>query len=122
MSQFSKGQEYGPGRSSHGSRDSVLVVLDERQWSYLQRRYELTPRELQIADLVCRGLGNGRIAESLKIRPGTVKTHVRNIYRKVKVKNKITMLLRFMAEANELAGPAHFSPPQYVDRAGFEAT
>lgn len=86
-----------------GSRDPVLVLLDERQWSYLQRRYDLTPREIQVADLVCRGLKNGHIARNLNIRPGTVKTHVRNIYRKVKVKSKIMMLLRFMAESSKFA-------------------
>jgi len=91
------------GKVRPGSRDAMLVPLDAKQWSYLQRRYDLTPRELQIADLVCRGLRNEHIARDLKIRPGTVKTHVRNIYRKVKVKSKISMLLRFMAEARGLA-------------------
>lgn len=103
MSQSSKAQPRTSGNVSPGSRDSILVPLDAKQWSYLQRRYDLTPRELQIADLVCRGLRNGHIARDLKIRPGTVKTHVRNIYRKVKVKSKITMLLRFMAETSGLA-------------------
>ena len=84
------------------------MLLDSRQWSYVRRRYELTPRELQIAELVCRGFRNDRIARDLRIRPGTVKTHVRNIYRKVKVKSKIGMLLRFVNEAGSPAG--HQSP------------
>lgn len=90
------------------------MLLDTKQWSYLCKRYELTPREQQIAELVCQGFRNGSIAKHLNIRPGTVKTHVRNIYRKVKVKNKINMLLLFVSEAKELsagpecaAGPAH---------------
>ncbi len=84
------------------------VLLDSRQWSYVRRRYELTDRELQIAELVCRGFRNDRIARDLRIRPGTVKTHVRNIYRKVKVKSKIAMLLRFVKEAS---GPAGLQSP-----------
>jgi DNA-binding NarL/FixJ family response regulator len=87
------------------------VLLDSRQWSYVRRRYELTPRELQIAELVCRGFRNDRIARDLRIRPGTVKTHVRNIYRKVKVKSKIAMLLRFVNEASGLAGLQGPLPP-----------
>jgi len=106
MSQASKARSHMAAKNRPDAGDPVLIVLDDRQWSYLQRRYDLTPRELQIADLVCRGLRNGHIARDLNIRPGTVKTHVRNIYRKVKVKSKITMLLRFMAEAHELAGPS----------------
>jgi DNA-binding NarL/FixJ family response regulator len=76
-----------------------LMLLDQRQWSYLSRRYDLTPREVQIAELVCLGLRHGNIAGQLKIQPGTVKTHIRNIYRKVKVRNKMNMLLRFVSEA-----------------------
>ena len=106
MSPTSKAKPSTSGKGRPGTPDSVLVFLDDRQWSYLRRRYDLTPRELQIADLVCRGLRNGNIARELKIRPGTVKTHVRNIYRKVKVRSKITMLLRFMAEASELGRPS----------------
>lgn len=96
--------------------DALAVLLDSRQWSYVRRRYELTPRELQIAELVCRGFRNDHIARDLKIRPGTVKTHVRNIYRKVKVRSKIAMLLRFV---NEASGPSRYqgrpSPMQSID-------
>ncbi len=93
----------GPGPQRTGP-EGLPVLLDSRQWSYVRRRYELTPRELEIAELVCRGLRNDRIARDLKIRPGTVKAHVRNIYRKVKVRSKIAMLLRFVEEAS---GPAY---------------
>ena len=78
------------------------VLLNKRQWSYLKRRYHMTPRELQIAQLICQGLGNEEIANRLKIKHGTVKTHVRNLYRKLWVHNKISMLLRFVEDTNGL--------------------
>lgn len=90
-----------PGDMSEAGQVSLgrsLVLLDARQWSYLSRRYDLTPREVQIAELVCQGLRQGNIAGRLNIQPGTVKTHIRNIYRKVKVRNKMNMLLRFVSE------------------------
>jgi len=80
-----------------------LLLLDARQWSYVQNRYNLTPRERQIAELICQGLRNGNIARNLRIKPGTVKTHTRNIYRKVRVKSKIAMLLRFVSDTRELS-------------------
>ncbi|UCD51013.1 MAG: response regulator transcription factor [Phycisphaerales bacterium] len=115
MSQRSKTRSQRHENVGRGAQGSALVLLDDRQWAYLRRRYGLTPREVQIADLVCRGLRNGSIAKDLKIRPGTVKTHVRNIYRKVKVRSKITMLLRFMTEANDLPGSAACSSSQLPD-------
>ena len=90
----------GNGDSSSGRRENIL--LDKKQWSYVEKRYSLTPRECQIAELLCQGLHNGNIAKYLRIRPGTVKTHTRNIYRKVHVKSKIAMLLRFVTDAREL--------------------
>lgn len=96
--------------------DALAMLLDRRQWSYVRRRYDLTPREVQIAELVCRGLRNDHIARDLRIRPGTVKTHVRNIYRKVKVRSKIAMLLRFVNEASGASLPVcHRSPLQSAD-------
>lgn len=92
-----------PGADPSGP-GSCQVLLDRRQWSYLSRRYDLTPREVQIAELVCQGLRHCSIAGRLSIQPGTVKTHIRNIYRKVKVRNKMNMLLRFVSDAREVAG------------------
>jgi DNA-binding NarL/FixJ family response regulator len=103
MSQSPRGPDCPfPGAEQPGS-DAQLMLLDDRQWSFLRHRYDLTPREQQIAELVCQGFRTGNIASRLSIRPGTVKTHVRNIYRKVRVKNKINMLLRFVAETREPA-------------------
>jgi DNA-binding NarL/FixJ family response regulator len=74
------------------------VLLDEKQWLFLKNKYLLTPRELQVAILVCRGFNNNEISRELKIKQGTVKTYLRNIYRRVKVKNKIHLLLRFLED------------------------
>ncbi len=74
-------------------------LLNDRQWLYVQRRYRLSPRELQVAKHICRGFPNEEVAKSLSIRSGTVKTHLRNIYRRIHVTNKIGMLLTFVEQA-----------------------
>ncbi|MHC4507469.1 MAG: response regulator transcription factor [Planctomycetota bacterium] len=86
-----------------GFKRPDVVLLNKKQWRYVQNRYGLTPRERQIAELICQGHRNGRIAKVLRIKPGTVKTHTRNIYRKVHVESKIAMLLRFLTVARDLA-------------------
>jgi DNA-binding NarL/FixJ family response regulator len=92
-----------PEGTDQGEPDGTFVLLDAAQWAYLQRRYELTPRERQVAELVCRGLTGSSIARHLNVRPETVKTHVRNIYRRVGVRSKVLMLLRFVREASDLS-------------------
>jgi DNA-binding CsgD family transcriptional regulator len=73
-----------------------ISLLGEEHWLYIRRQYCMSPRELQVAKLVCQGFDNGEIAGSLKIKQGTIKTHMRNIYRRVRVKNRIEMLLKFV--------------------------
>lgn len=77
------------------------LIMDEKQWMFLKKRYHMTPRELQVAILVCRGFNNNEIASSLKMKHGTVKTHLRNIYRRVRVKSKIMLLLKFVEDVNK---------------------
>lgn len=81
---------------------SSVSLIEPKHWIYLQKRYHMTPRELEIATLVCQGFTNDEIAANLSIRQGTVKTHLRNIYRRVRVKNKISLLLRFVSDAAEV--------------------
>ena len=53
----------------------------------------LTPRELEIVNMVAQGLRNKAIAERLSITEGTVKIHLHNIYEKVKVDGRLELAL-----------------------------
>ncbi len=48
----------------------------------------LSKRELEIADLVCKGKTNKQIADELFIAEVTVKVHVRNIFGKIHASNR----------------------------------
>ncbi|MCG8349854.1 MAG: helix-turn-helix transcriptional regulator [Chloroflexales bacterium] len=59
----------------------------------------LTPREHDVAWRLIDGLSNETIAAQLKINPQTVRTHVRNIMRKLGVNNRgaaIVLLLQHL--------------------------
>jgi len=99
-----------------GSSDSFYgrpkaIVLDEKQWLYVQRRYHISPRELQVIKCVCQGLTNGDIAAKLNVKPGTIKTHLRSIFGKTRVRNKITMLLRCMENSGRFSYEANNTAP-----------
>lgn len=101
MMQLPEPQEHNIRTDNRSDCLASLLLLDGRQWLYVQSRYNLTPRERQIAELLCQGLRNCSIAKNLLITPGTVKTHTRNIYRKVRVKSKIAMLLQFISDTRD---------------------
>ncbi len=54
----------------------------------------LTERELEVLNLIARGLTNREIAERLTVVIGTVKAHNNSIYGKLGVKNRATAILR----------------------------
>jgi DNA-binding CsgD family transcriptional regulator len=49
----------------------------------------LTPRELEILTLLAAGHATPDIANKLGITPGTVKTHLTRIYKKIGTKNRV---------------------------------
>ena len=53
----------------------------------------LTPREQEVAWLTARGHTNQQIAETLVISPETVKTHVRHVLEKFRVRSKVDLRL-----------------------------
>jgi len=52
----------------------------------------LSIREKQVIGLLSKGLSYKEIAEMLEVSHETVKMHLKNIYRKLKVQNKIEAL------------------------------
>jgi DNA-binding CsgD family transcriptional regulator len=56
------------------------------------KRYQLTTREIQIVQSIQQGLQYKSIGQSLFISEKTVNKHVRNIYAKVRVSNKVALL------------------------------
>lgn len=109
-----KGEKSAANSDFHIPPDVNLI--EQKQWHYIQNRYHLSPRELEVSKLVCKGLNNREIARELKIRQGTVDTHLKNIFRKVRIRSKLTLFLRFIQDANECPSePAPTSPIRIID-------
>ncbi len=67
----------------HLARQPTATPQSERQLA------ELTPRELQVLELIARGHSNREIAANLVIEESTVKTHVKRILLKLDLRDRI---------------------------------
>jgi len=57
----------------------------------------LTPREAEVANLLCEGLAAKQVARELYISVHTVRDHVKAIHRKVGVGSRAELLVRLLA-------------------------
>lgn len=83
-----------------------IHILDDNQWLFIRKSFRMSPRELIVAKFVCGGLSNGEIANRLGIKTATIKTHLRNIYRRIRVQRKLDMLLTFLEKGSKYANSA----------------
>ncbi len=80
------------GRGGYGAGEAVT---GSRQESSI---YSLTPRETEIAILMARGLTNREIARRLDLALPTVKNHVHVVLRKLGLKRRSRVALKFLQQ------------------------
>ena len=84
--------EYWVGRESVSNMIQYLnnlMQLDAKE----QKRYGLTPRELQIVSAVVANLSNREIADHFKVAEDTVKHHLSSIFDKLGVSTRLELAL-----------------------------
>jgi DNA-binding NarL/FixJ family response regulator len=74
-------------RTVHGGRRGVPAPVAMRLAEYTPR-VALTPRELEVLELVAKGFTNGEVARLIGRTEGTAKVHVKNILQKLGVSDR----------------------------------
>lgn len=59
---------------------------------YTNKQEKLTKREIEILDLLSKGMKNADVAERLFISAGTVKKHIENIYGKLQLSSRVELV------------------------------
>jgi two-component system nitrate/nitrite response regulator NarL len=86
--------EYWVGRESVSNLVQYLRTLMQSSHDEArQRKFGLTPRELEIVSAVVAGYSNKEIAEYFKISEDTVKHHLSNIFDKLGVSTRLELAL-----------------------------
>ena len=61
----------------------------------------LSPRELDVALLVARGLPNKEVARALGVAEGTVKIHLYSVFRKLGAESRYTLILQAQSNVQQ---------------------
>lgn len=61
------------------------------------KKFNLTKQEMKVIELIAEGYQNSEIAKKLFVSQNTVKTHIKNIYLKLDVKNRVEALKKVKA-------------------------
>ncbi len=82
-------------------RSPILFEKQENKVdaSELKLKYDITNREMEIIQLISKGLTNREISEKLFISIDTVKDHNYNIFRKTGMKNRTQLANLFSSQA-----------------------
>ncbi|THK35427.1 response regulator transcription factor [Ensifer sp. MPMI2T] len=83
------------GEALRARREAVVEAFVAPEPKRDARMGVLTAREVQILDLICMGTQNKIIADRLGLSENTVKVHVRNIYKKMNVRNRTEAASRY---------------------------
>jgi DNA-binding CsgD family transcriptional regulator len=70
----------------------TLRLKTEKEMERITEKYNISPREHEILDLIMKGKSNKEIEDALFISMPTVKTHISNIYKKFAVKNRLELI------------------------------
>ena len=93
-------------RNGQTAQRLTVVVLEpmQRRKDLLKRltRYSLSPREIDVALLALRGLGNAEIAHTLSRTETTVKDHLQSIFRKVGVDSRAALIAKIVGLDGEI--------------------
>ena len=81
-------------------------IMQQETQAAKQRKFGLTPRELEIVSAVVAGFANKEIAEHFKISEDTVKHHLSNIFDKLGVSTRLELALFAVNQALPLV-PIH---------------
>jgi len=83
--------------------DCLPDMFDSHEWESIARYLDLSDQQHRIARWICHGLSNKVIARRLGVKDNTVRTHVRLLYRKLKISNRVGVPVRATLAARTLA-------------------
>lgn len=103
-----RGERWIPQRATH----QITRGLLEKKAPIRKAAEGLTPREWEVLGHLANGFRNKEISDQLSISEETVKSHIKSIYRKLKIKGRRSAILRYFEQIH------HSADQEGIDQSG----
>lgn len=100
LSAVSHGERWVPHQAT---REMIEDVFQKKRQTR-KGSEGLTPREWEVLGLLANGFRNKEISSRLSISEETAKSHIKSIYRKLKIKGRQEVISRYLEYGRPLAG------------------
>ena len=82
-------------------KDLPPLPMAEAVWHEISRLLELPPQQAKVVELILRGMQDKEIAAALGLSFPTVRTHLRRIFDRLEVTDRVGVVLRVFAMAQK---------------------
>ena len=70
-------------------------------WTMVAKKFALSPRQVEMARFICKSYSNEQIGKQLGITTNTVRMHIKLLYEKLDVKNRVGVAMRLFETDEE---------------------
>jgi DNA-binding NarL/FixJ family response regulator len=82
--------------SPTGEREPLPELFSPKRWSALARQLGLTPRQTDVARLICRAMTASEIAKELRLSESAVRLHTDALYKRLHVRRRVSAVVRIL--------------------------
>ena len=92
---------------SRGEPEAAEAIFErfftDFEWTHVTRHFHLTPRQCTVARLLCMGYTHRSIARQMGVSLNTVRMHLRALFLRLNVHDRVSVFVRLQAAARVLA-------------------
>lgn len=78
-------------------------LFTEDDWHSLARVLALTPRQKEVARLLCHGMTNKEMAKHMSVSEDTIRLHIRELYRRLRVGQRVGVVVKLVLTQRNLS-------------------
>ena len=93
-------------RHAAGTASHVPPQFTAEEWSRIVKAMRLSPQQANIVGLIMQGRRDKQIAGELQLSASTVHTHLRTIFVRLDVQDRVELVLRVFATARRPTDPS----------------